>query len=107
MDIIEISHYTTPLTFHFGYEAKYQRFCGCYFTKTMQVTTIPEEKHVITNITYSPDELYKTVDGNVGNCWIVTVYNSEKYLCYNYYIRNWVDIVHYYKELDFQFVELK
>ena len=94
--------------YHYGSESNYQRFRFSYFIKFNPST---DEniiyKYIIYNVTYAPDELYNSVDGMAGKCWIVTINNTEDDQIEKYYIRNWVDIVEYYKEKGFKFVEEK
>jgi hypothetical protein len=40
-----------------------------------------------------------------GKCWIVIINDVENDKIEKYYIRNWIDIVEYYKEKGLKFVE--
>jgi len=97
-----------PMMLHFGSESGYKRFIYSYFIKKV---SDPEEnlifKHIITSIKYQPDKLYSTMDGMIGKCWIVEVHNIENDQSYKYYIRNWTDIVEYYKDKGLEFVSEK
>jgi hypothetical protein len=42
-----------------------------------------------------------------GKCWIVTINDNENEKFVKYYIRNWIDIVEFYKEKGLVFVEEK
>ena len=95
-----------PSLYHYGSESNYQRFRFSYF-----ITNIydPNEdiiyKHIITDVKYQPDSVYSTCDGYFGKCWVVTINDAENNETDKYYIRNWIDIVEYYKEKGLKFVE--
>ena len=94
-DIIKLSAASfANATYHYGSDSNYVNHKGAWFSSN------PDNgiKHVITNVKYEPDSVYRMVDGYSGRCWIVTVYDSKMETFVNYYIRNWVDIVHYYNE---------
>ena len=101
IDIINLPQYTTPLIMHYGFSENYARFCNSYFEKNQGDKTI---KHVIENVTYQSDSLYSNTDGMVGRCWIVIVHDCQTNAFHNYYIRNWVDIAHYYEQNNFKFI---
>lgn len=89
-------------TYHYGSVSNYADYTGEYFTETAN----PENgRLIITNVKYEPDSLYRMVDGYAGRCWIITLHDSKMDTIANYYIRNWIDIVHYYETLGFAFVE--
>ncbi len=95
-EIIVLPYHVTNYTCHFGSTSKYERFVGASFGKT----------HIIQQVQYDSDELYRTVDGNSGRCWKVVVSNTEDATSKKYYIRNWCDIVHHYEtELGLSFIE--
>ena len=104
--ILELPCICRPSLYHYGSESNYQRFCHSYF-----ITNIydPNEdiiyKHIITDVKYQPDKLYNSVDGMAGKCWIVIINDAENDKIEKYYIRNWIDIVEYYKEKGLKFVE--
>jgi len=103
--IISLPTICRPMMLHFGSESGYERFLYSYFIKTI---SDPEEnfiyKHIITSIKYQPDKLYSTIDGMIGKCWIVELHDVENEKFINYYIRNWNDIVEYYKDKGLKFV---
>lgn len=94
-----------PMMLHFGNQSDYGRFLYSYFIKT---DPEPDEifiyKHIINSVRYVPDDTYSLVDGMVGRCWIVTINNVENDTFDNFYIRNWIDIVEYFKEKGLKFV---
>ena len=92
---------TNTNSLHFGSQSNYQRFRFSYFNEETK-----SNKHIITDIKYHPDDLYSTYDGMTGNCWLVEVNDSVNEIINTYYIRNWSDIVHFYKEKKFNFVNL-
>ena len=106
--IVELPCICRPSLYHYGSESNYQRFRFSYF-----ITNIydPNEdiiyKHIITDVKYQPDSVYSTCDGYFGKCWIVTINDAENNETDKYYIRNWIDIVEYYKEKGLKFVEEK
>jgi hypothetical protein len=104
--ILELPCICRPSLYHYGSESNYQRFRHSYFIKT---NPLPDEtiiyKYIIIDVTYTPDKLYNSVDGMAGKCWIVTINNTENDKIEKYYIRNWIDIVEYYKEKGLKFVE--
>jgi hypothetical protein len=106
--ILELPCICRPSLYHYGSESNYQRFCHSYF-----ITNIydPNEdiiyKHIITDVKYKPDSVYSTCDGYFGKCWVVTINDVENDKIEKYYIRNWIDIVEYYKEKGIKFVEEK
>jgi hypothetical protein len=103
-DIVELpaASVANP-TYHYGSFSNYAKYIGEYFIETAN----PEhgKLYVITNVIYEPDSLYRSTDGYAGRCWTVTVYDSVIKTFANYYIRNWIDIVHYYETIGFAFVE--
>lgn len=103
-DIIELPAASVAnVTYHYGSFSNYARYTGESFIETAN----PEQGkiYVVTNVKYEPDSLYSTTDGYAGRCWTVTVYDSVIKTFANYYIRNWIDIVHHYETLGFTFVE--
>jgi len=94
-----------PMILHYGSESKYERFGNSCFTQIDDDGCIMT--HHITYVQYSPDELYNTVDGMAGKCWLVYVVDNLK-VPKTYYIRNWHDIVEYYKTThDMAFCEIE
>jgi hypothetical protein len=95
--------------YHYGSQANYQRFRYSYFTK--EVTKSKNEtilhKYIINSVQYVPDEVYSSLLGIAGKCWIVTINDIENDKLVTYYIRNWIDIVEFYKEKGLKFVEEK
>jgi hypothetical protein len=104
--IIELPCSSKHIAYHYGSESNYQRFRHSYFIKINPPTdeTIIY-KYIIIDITYTPDKLYNSVDGMAGKCWIVIINDVENDKIEKYYIRNWIDIVEYYKEKGLKFVE--
>ena len=107
-EIIKLPRYSTPMTLHYGSEAKYERFvdaayfiCGHNADDSQQ----PSKKHRITEVIYAPDDTYRITDGHAGSCWKVKVVDGENESSAIYYIRNWIDIVQYYTIKGFTFVE--
>ncbi len=104
-EIISLPTIYRPMLLHFGSGSRYERFLYSYFIKSISA---PEEnfiyKHIITSIKYQPDTLYSNVDGMSGKCWLVEVHDVENEKFIKYYIRNWTDIVEYYKEKGLEFV---
>jgi hypothetical protein len=107
--IIPLPCITKTTTYHYGSQSNYQRFCYSYFikndTETERETLL--YKYIIMSVQYVPDELYSSVDGMAGKCWIVTINDNDKEKFVKYYIRNWIDIVEFYKEKGVVFVEEK
>ncbi len=83
-----------PMILHYGSESKYERFGNSCFKQIDDDGCIMT--HHITSVQYIPDELYNSVDGMAGKCWLVSVVDNLK-VPKTYYIRNWHDIVEYYK----------
>jgi hypothetical protein len=104
--IIELPGICRPSLYHYGSESNYQRFRFSYFIKINPPTdeTIIY-KYIISDVKYQPDKLYNSVDGMAGKCWVVTINNNEDDKIEKYYIRNWIDIVEYYKEKGLEFVQ--
>jgi hypothetical protein len=102
--IINLPIISRPLIFHYGSEAKYERFSNSYFAKITDDGSII--KHKIISVKYRSDDLYRTTDGMSGKCWLVLV--IDEFNCRNtYYIRNWHDIAdHYTTTYGMEFVEL-
>jgi hypothetical protein len=103
--IVPLPSVSRPMLFHYGSESGYQRFRYSYFIKN---DTVSNDnllyKYIIMDVKYDPDENYQKHDGYHGKCWIVTINNNENEKMEKYYIRNWVDIVDYFKEKDLNFV---
>jgi len=103
--IISLPTIFRPMLLHFGSISGYERFQYSYFIKTI---SDPEEnfiyKHIIISVKYQPDTLYSTVDGMFGKCWLVELHDIENEKFIKYYIRNWTDIVEYYKDKGLEFV---
>jgi hypothetical protein len=94
-----------PMILHYGSESKYERFGNSCFKKLVGDDSIITDH--ITSVQYRPDDLYKMVDGMSGKCWLVSVVDNLK-VHKTYYIRNWHDIVNYYKTTyDMEFFEIK
>ena len=95
--------------YHYGSQSNYQRFHYSYFikedTETERETLL--YKCIIMSVQYVPDELYSSVDGMAGKCWIVSINDNDNQKFVKYYLRNWIDIVEFYKEKGFKFVEEK
>jgi len=104
-NVTTIPYFTTPTTSHFGSSANYSRFFGSYFIKKDYGDAKYIYKHIITEVKYEPDELYSINDGYCGRCWLVTINNNEYDIMEKYYIRNWSDIVQFYKEKDLKFIQ--
>jgi hypothetical protein len=96
-----------PLLYHYGSQSGYQRFRYSYFIKKSDIEANIICKHIITKVEYLPDEIYRRDDGYAGRCWIISVNNNENENFEKYYIRNWIDIIEFYKEKGFGFVEEK
>jgi len=105
--IISLPCVRKPLVYHYGSEAGYKRFRYSYFIKKSDIEANFIYKHIITAVEYLPDEIYRRDDGYAGRCWIVSVNNNENEIFEKYYIRNWIDIVEFYKEKGLEFVEEK
>ena len=107
--IIPLPSISKPGLNHFGSQSNYQRFRYSYFIK--QDTESDREtllyKYMIMSVQYVPDELYSSNDGTAGKCWIVTINDNENEKIIKYYIRDWIDIVEFYKEKGLKFVEEK
>jgi len=108
-DIIELPRHSTPLTIHYGSQANYERFIGtAYFICDDDDDDGSQQngkKYSIMEVVYAPDDLYKTNDGYAGSCWKVNVIDGENGSSATYLIRNWIDIVQYYRIKGFKFVE--
>ena len=101
--IIPLPNVCVSSAWHFGSESKYDRFSGStYFIKNNNDQF--RYKHIVMKVHYSPDELYKRVDGNAGRCWIVTINDNENNKIIKYYIRNWIDIVEHYRDKGLEFI---
>ena len=113
--IIELPRHSVPMTMHYGSEANYERFVGtAYFICDISyrpniddLENTTSKKHHISEVVYTPDKLYQANDGYVGSCWKIKVVNGENGSSVTYYIRNWIDIVEYYRKKGFKFVEQK
>jgi hypothetical protein len=107
--IIPLPCSTKTTIYHLGSKSNYQRFCYSYFIK--EDTESDREtllyKYIIISVQYVPDELYSSVDGKSGKCWIVTINDNDKQKIFKYYIRDWIDIVEFYNEKGLVFVEEK
>lgn len=103
--IISVPCYTTPTTSHFGSTSNYSRFIDSYFILKDSGDEKYIYKHIIIGVKYEPDEFYRMNDGYFGNCWLVTVNDNENCKINTYYIRNWIDIVHFYEEKGFIFMD--
>ena len=103
ISIIPLPSIKKPMLLHWG---SYERFSGnSYFiTCSDECETNLIYKYIVMNVEYKPDELYSHVDGNAGRCWIVTINDNENGKIIKYYIRNWIDIVEYFKEKNLKFV---
>ena len=116
-NIIELPRHSVPMTMHYGSEANYERFVGtAYFIcdisyrpniDDLENANTNSKKHYISEVIYAPDKLYQVNDGHVGSCWKIKVVNGENGSSVIYYIRNWIDIVEYYRKKGFKFVEQK
>jgi len=95
--------------YHYGSKSNYQRFRYSYFIKndTESASETIIYKYIICSVKYAPDELYSSVNGMAGKCWIVSINDNENGKLIKYYIRNWIDIVEFYKEKGIVFVEEK
>ena len=98
--IIKIPSAPISNAIHWGSSSKFERFVNANFIETATQNT-----HKITNVKYEPDSIYQCVDGMAGCCWTVAVRDPITDTFANYYIRNWIDIVHYYEQKGFQFIE--
>lgn len=105
--VIPLPCVSRPMLLHYGSESCYERFSGnSYFIASSDECEINLiYKYIVMKVEYTPDELYRHVDGNVGRCWIVTINDNENEEIIKYYIRNWVDIVEYFKEKGLEFIE--
>ena len=101
--IIELPCVCRPSLYHYGSESNYQRFRDSYFIRNNCEPNENIKKHIITDVKYNPDDTYYKVDGMAGKCWVVTI-NDDNDNVNKYYIRNWSDIVEYYKEKEFVFI---
>lgn len=114
-NIIELARHSVPMTMHYGSEANYERFVGtAYFICDISyrpniddLENTTSKKHYISEVMYAPDKLYQVNDGYVGSCWKIKVVNGENGSSVTYSIRNWIDIVEYYRKKGFKFVEQK
>ena len=104
--IIELPCVNRPGVYHYGSETNFQRFRYSYFIKNIchENEKIMNTK-IISNVEYQPDSYYNKLDGYFGKCWVVSIIENEKEV--KYYIRNWIDIVEYFNEKGFKFVEEK
>jgi hypothetical protein len=94
-----------PLLYHYGSESNYQRFRYSYFIKKEPNSDQNDTyKCIISDVKYQPDNIYAAVDGFAGKCWIVTI-DDGNHTFIKYYIRNWIDIVEYYKGKGLTFVD--
>jgi len=106
--IMHLPCVTRPMTYHYGSEASYQRFRYSYFIKNNSESDDKFiYKHIITSVEYAPDKIYCENDGYYGKCWIVSIDDNQDEKLVKYYIRNWIDIVEFYKEKGLEFVEEK
>jgi hypothetical protein len=92
--------------YHYGSQSKYENLKFSYFIKEDTQETLLY-KYIIMSVQYEPDELYSSVDGLAGKCWIVTINDNENDKLVKYYIRNWIDIEEFYKEKGVKFVKEK
>ena len=104
-NIIKIPCFTSPTTSHWGSSGNYSRFFGSYFILKDSGDAKYIYKHIIIEVKYEPDELYSKNDGYFGKCWLVTINDNEDCKLNTYYIRNWIDIVHFYEEKGYIFVD--
>ena len=107
--IIDLPCILKPRLYHYGSESYYQRFKYSYFIQK-DATDHPNllYKKIIMEVLYKPDETYRINDGMTGKCWIVTIDDNQTDNVHKkitkYYIRNWIDLVHYFEEKGFAFV---
>uniref|UniRef100_A0A6C0HJ08 Uncharacterized protein n=1 Tax=viral metagenome TaxID=1070528 RepID=A0A6C0HJ08_9ZZZZ len=93
--IIQLPNVNDPMIMHYGSESKYERFGNSCFKKTADDEIVI--KHTIISVSYNPDDTYIRMDGMFGKCWLVSVVdNSHVHMTYS--IRNWIDIVEYYRK---------
>jgi hypothetical protein len=104
-EIIELPCIIKENLYHYGSESNYQRFRYSYFINENVKSETILYKYIIMSVQYVPDELYSSVDGMAGKCWIVSINDNENDKLVTYYIRNWIDIVEFYKEKGLKFVE--
>jgi hypothetical protein len=105
--IVPLPSIKKPMLLHWGSESGYERFSGnSYFIGCCDVyENNLIYKYIVMKVEYISDELYRQVDGNAGRCWIVTINDNKHEVIIKYYIRNWIDIVEYFKEKGLEFIE--
>ena len=105
-EFIPLPYFTNPCALHFGISANYERLVASYFIK--KESSNDEKfinKHIIIAVKYFPDDTYEMMDGMWGKCWLVTVVDNENDKLCKYYVRNWIEIVHYYEEQGLIYVQ--
>jgi hypothetical protein len=104
-DAIELN--TVGKGLHFGSKAGYERFANSYFEKVNQNFI---DKIIIYSIFYKPNEIYITTDGYGGTCWHAEMIEHDNVDTEwatgfaKYRFRNFEDLIEYYKEKGFVFV---
>ena len=106
--IIPLPCVSTQLLYHYGSGSGYQHFRYSYFINNNPDLDVHFlYKYIITSVEYVPDKLYSYHDGIYGKCWIVSIDDNENNKPIKYYIRNWIDIVEFYKQKGLEFIEEK
>lgn len=91
---------------HFGSQSNFERFASSYFEKTDSNDSKFIDKSIIHSIKYDPDSTYCHTDGYCGTCWVAEMIDSSETDCFMYYhFRNFVDLVEFYREKGYKFVE--
>lgn len=86
--------------YHFGSNSNYQHLDGGSFNNGSC-------KQVLSELKYSPDELYSTHDGYMGRCWIATLTDSLTNEEKKYYFRDFIDLNNYMVAQGYQNFEKK
>ena len=105
-DIILVPAHITSCIYHFGIDAGYACLNNSYFiNEVLNINDTNIFKHVILDVSYNPDNTYKYTDGHAGRCWLFKINDCENDKIIQYSIRNWVDLVEYFREKRLIFVK--
>ena len=96
-----------PAVSRYHFHCDNKKLTGCHFEEISPKTNIIN-KIIIQNIEYATDEIYNRTDGYAGNCWETSVADSrmiDDIYQYKLVFRNFGDLVKYYEDQGFKFVE--
>lgn len=92
---------------HWGFQSGYQRFSLSYFEKNVINNDNIIDKSIINSVKYEPEPAYNNTDGHFGTCWVAEMIDSIETVGYTYYrFRNFEDLVEFYREKGYKFVNL-